>query len=323
MDTDAHGLVLAYHAQVQPVLHLHHFFHFPFHQSRHRNAGPLGHHRGDILGVHLLLEHARAAGVHLGEALFGVGALGFQIAQRAVAQPRGRLQIGAALGLLDLQFRFIDLLLDGAHRSDRLLFLLPLAAQPVRFLVEIGELFFDSLQPLAAGFVAFLAQRLALDLELHDLPVHGVQRLRLGIDLGAHARGGLVDQVDGLVGQAAVGDVALRKRGGRDHGRVGDAHAVVEFVLLFEPAQDRDRILNRRLFHHHRLEAALQGGVLFHVLAVFVEGGGADQVQFAAREHRLEHVAGVHRALGRPRPDHRVQLVHEQDHPPVGFGHFL
>jgi hypothetical protein len=39
-------------------------------------------------------------------------------------------------------------------------------------------------------------------------------------------------------------------------------------------------------------------------------------VQLAAREHRLEHVAGVHRALGRARPDDGVQLVDEQQDPP-------
>ena len=37
------------------------------------------------------------------------------------------------------------------------------------------------------------------------------------------------------------------------------------------------------------------------------------RVQLAARQHRLEQVAGVHRALGRARPDDRVQLVDEQD----------
>ena len=46
-----------------------------------------------------------------------------------------------------------------------------------------------------------------------------------------------------------------------------------------------------------RLEAALEGGVLLDVLAVLVEGRGADAVQLAARQHRLEQVAGVGRAL--------------------------
>ena len=69
----------------------------------------------------------------------------------------------------------------------------------------------------------------------------------------------------------------------------------------------------RRLIDEDRLEAALQRGVLLDVLAVLVERRRADAVQLAARQHRLEHVRGVHRALGRARADDRVQLVDEQD----------
>jgi hypothetical protein len=49
------------------------------------------------------------------------------------------------------------------------------------------------------------------------------------------------------------------------------------------------------------------------VLAVLVERGGADAAQLAAGEHGLEHVAGVHRALGGAGADDGVQLVDEQD----------
>ena len=67
------------------------------------------------------------------------------------------------------------------------------------------------------------------------------------------------------------------------------------------------------LAHHHRLEAALQGRVLLDVLAVLVQRGGADAVQLAAGQRGLEHVAGVHRALGLARADEGVELVDEED----------
>ena len=66
-------------------------------------------------------------------------------------------------------------------------------------------------------------------------------------------------------------------------------------------------------FDQHFLEAALERGVLLDVLAVFVERGGADAMQLAARERGLEHVAGVHGAFGLAGADHGVQLVDEQD----------
>jgi hypothetical protein len=50
--------------------------------------------------------------------------------------------------------------------------------------------------------------------------------------LHAQAGGGLVHQVDGLVGQEAIRDVAVRKRSRRDDRAVADPHAVMELVFL-------------------------------------------------------------------------------------------
>jgi hypothetical protein len=166
---------------------------------------------------------------------------------------------------------------------------------------------------LLRRLVRFLLQRLALDLELDDAPLEPIHRFGLGVDLHADARSRLVDQVDGLVRQLAVADVAVRKRCGRDDRGIGDADAVVNFVALLQAAQDRDRVLDRRLVHQHFLEAPLQRRVLLQVLAILVERGRADAMQLAARQRGLEHVAGVHRALGLAGADHRVQLVDEQD----------
>ena len=135
--------------------------------------------------------------------------------------------------------------------------------------------------------------------------------------------GRLVDEVDGLVGQEAVGDVAARERRRGDEGGVVDAHAVVHLVALLEAAQDGDRVLDRRLADQHRLEAALEGGVLLDVLAVLVERGGADAAQLAAGQRRLEQVGGVHRALGGAGADQGVQLVDEEDDLAVGVGDLL
>ena len=83
--------------------------------------------------------------------------------------------------------------------------------------------------------------------------------------------------------------------------------------MLAQTTQNRDRVLDGRLIDEDRLETAFQGGVLFDVLAIFVERGGADAVQFAAGQHRLEQVAGVHGALRLAGADDGVQLVDEQN----------
>src|SRR5258708_3822830 len=122
-----------------------------------------------------------------------------------------------------------------------------------------------------------------------------------------------------LVGQEPIGDVAMAEGGGRDQRGILDLDVVVDLVALLEAAQDRDRVLDRRLADEYRLEAALERRVLLDVLAVLVERGRADSAQLAPRERRLEHVRRVDRALGPARADEGVQLVAEEDHPALGL----
>ncbi len=98
---------------------------------------------------------------------------------------------------------------------------------------------------------------------------------------------------------------------------------MVHLVALLEPAQDRDRVLDRRLADEDLLEPPLERGVLLDVLAELVERRRADHAQLAAGEHRLDHVAGVDRALGTARADDRVELVDERDHLALGVGDLL
>ena len=110
-----------------------------------------------------------------------------------------------------------------------------------------------------------------------------ISRRSLEAELG----GGFVHEVDGLVRQEAVVDVAVAEVLGGDERIVLDAHAVVVLVFLLQAAQDGNGLGGRRLVHHHLLETALQGLVLLEVLLVLVQGGGADGAQFPARERRL------------------------------------
>ena len=88
---------------------------------------------------------------------------------------------------------------------------------------------------------------------------------------------------------------------------------MVRLVALLQAAQDGDGVLDVGLADVDDLEAPLQGRVLLDVLAVLVQRGCADGPQLAARQRRLEHVAGIDRAFGRARADERVQLVDEAE----------
>ncbi len=93
----------------------------------------------------------------------------------------------------------------------------------------------------------------------------------------------------------------------------------MRFVTALQSAKDADGVLDARLANQYLLEAALQRRVLLDALAVFVERRRADHAQFAAREHRLEHVARVHGTVARrPGTNDGVQLVDERDDLSVG-----
>ena len=311
------GLVLADDAIVEPLLHVDELLELALHQAGDRDAGPGRDDLGDVVGRDLLLEQ-RAGALERGDRRLLLGQAVGQLAGLAVLQLRGAAVVGLALGLVDPDLELLLLRLGRPQRRDRRLLGLPALLHRAGLLADLRELLLEGLEARLRRVVGLLAQGLALDLQLDPPPLELVQLDRHRVDLHAQPRRRLVDEVDRLVRQEALGDVAVGQRGRRDQRRVGDADAVVDLVPLAQAAQDRDRLLDGRLVDDDRLEAPLERGVLLDVLAVLVERRGADRVQLAAGQHRLEQVRGVHRALGRPGPDDRVQLVDEQDHAALG-----
>ena len=311
------GLVLAHDPLVQALLHVDQLGRLALHQAADRDAGPGGDDVGDVVRPDLLLEQG-AGTLEAGQGLLLDRQPVAEFLVGPVLELGGRGEVGLAFGLLDARRERLELRLRRADRGDRGLLAFPALLHAAGDLLEVGQLLLEDRQPGLRGVVGLLAQRFALDLELDPPALELVELDGHRIDLHAKSRRRFVDEVDRLVRQEPVGDVAVRQGGGRDQRRVGDADAVMDLVALAQAAQDRDRLLDGRLVHEHRLEAPLQGGVLLDVLAVLVEGRRADRVQLAAGEHRLEQVGRIHRALGRAGPDDGVELVDEQDHLALG-----
>ena len=288
-------------------------------QPGHRHTGPLRHDLGDVVGVDLFLQHA-VVGLQLVEVGGGLVDAPLELGDPAVPDLGGDVEVGLAF---ELRAQLLELFLQVADGVDRLLLRLPVLLHLAEVDVEFGELVVQRVEPLARRRVALLLERDLLDLELQDAALDHVDLGRHGVDLDAQLRRRLVDEVDRLVGQEPVGEVPVRQHRGADERRVLDAHAVVHLVALLEPAQDADGVFHRRLADVDLLEAAFERRVLLDVLAVLVERGGADHAQLAAGEHGLDHVAGVHRALGAAGADDRVQLVDERDHFAGGVGDLL
>ena len=130
----------------------------------------------------------------------------------------------------------------------------------------------------------------------------------------AHGRAGLVEQVDRLVGQPPVAQVAVREQGGVVDRLLAVGHAVVLLVAVLRPSRICVVSSAEGSRHLDFLEAARERRVALEGLAVLLPGGGADAAQGAVLEGRLEQVRGVHgAAAGAAGADHGVDLVDEQD----------
>ena len=131
------------------------------------------------------------------------------------------------------------------------------------------------------------------------------------MDAGARTR--LVNDVDGLVGEEAILDVAVGERHSRGQRVFGVLDVVVPLVGLLQAMQDLEGILGRGLSDVDRLKATLEGGVLLDTLAVLLGGRGTDNLNLAAREGRLQDRGRIDGALSRARTDNGVNLVDEED----------
>ena len=123
---------------------------------------------------------------------------------------------------------------------------------------------------------------------------------------------GLVDDVDGLIGKEAVGDITIGKLRGLPERLVGDHDPMMVLVVFPQSLKNFDGLIDGWRIYDDRLEATLEGAVLLDVLSVFGERRRADTLKFPARQRRLEHVGRVDGALSSTGSDQCVQLVDEE-----------
>ena len=141
-----------------------------------------------------------------------------ELRDAAIGQLAGALVLAPALGVGELDAQMVELGLELLGVGELVLLRLPARGQIGRPLLQRGQLgsrfFRRSFEP---GSCSFLSASCSI-FRPHDLAVDRIELLRLGIDLHLEPRGRLVDQVDRLVRQEAVADVAVRERRGRHQG---------------------------------------------------------------------------------------------------------
>ena len=322
-------LLLPHHPLVEPLLEHEQLGPLGLHQPRHGDAGPGADDLGDLLGADLAAQQplrGRLARLLLGPLLLQsllqglplhVELVEFLVHLLADELPGGLPLLDLHAGLVERQLHRLELLAQFLGAAHAALLRFPLLSQVGELLPQPDRLRFDLRQPLLGMLLGLLGELPGRELELHEPPLHLVDLAGHALQFHGDAAGRLVHEVDRLVGQEAVGDVAVRKLGGGHERRVLDLHPLVVCLIpRLEAAEDGDRVLHARLADEHRLKPPLQGRVFLDVLAILIERRGADAPQFAAGQRRLEQVGGVGAPLRRARPDDRVQLVDEQNHVP-------
>ncbi|MNC15413.1 hypothetical protein D3C75_632300 [compost metagenome] len=98
-----------------------------------------------------------------------------------------------------------------------------------------------------------------------------------------------------------------------------DFDPVVDFKPLLQTTQNGDRILYIGFAHEHLLETALQRRVLLYIFAIFIERCGTDTVQLTPGQHRLQHIARIHRAFGFTCAHNCMQLINKKNNAAVAF----
>ncbi len=199
-----HRLALANHPLGEFVFHAQQLFALAFQHLVYRDAGPARDDMGDVVRRDHLFHHAALAVLCLG--LFQ---LLLKLGDLAIGQFAGALELALTLGDRKFVACLVKLSLEIGSLTQLRLLGLPLCGQRCRLFLKIGQLLFQSGKPVPGCFVRFDLERFPLDLELHDAAVDLIQRFRLGIHLHAQPRGGLVHQVDCLVGQETIGNVAV------------------------------------------------------------------------------------------------------------------
>ena len=135
----------------------------------------------------------------------------------------------------------------------------------------------------------------------------------LAVPLDAYHRAGFVQGVYGLVGKAAVGDVAVREQGAGLYGLGAVAHFVVGFVPVLDTFEYAYGIGHSGRLYHQFLEAPLQGSVLLDYPREFLNRSGSYALYLAPGQGRFEHIRRIQAAGGAAGPHQSVEFVDEQN----------
>src|SRR5690606_17673484 len=115
------------------------------------DARPRGDHPGDVVGGHLVADHARA---RLGGGRLGLLELRLDLRDLAVEEPRGALEVTLALGPLGAAAQLVELLAESADAVEARALRLPAGVELGELRALGGERLLERREALLRGVVA-------------------------------------------------------------------------------------------------------------------------------------------------------------------------
>ena len=138
----------------------------------------------------------------------------------------------------------------------------------------------------ACGIVP-LCRLLAVGPEPRKRFLSGTKLFRSRIGIQPRFTCSLINEVDRLVRQKTVCDITVGKPHRCLDRRIRDHDIVMCFILIFDAAQNGDRVLDVWLRDDDRRKTPFERRIFFDVFSVLFQRSRANRLQFPARKHGL------------------------------------
>ena len=131
--------------------------------------------------------------------------------------------------------------------------------------------------------------------------------------------GRFIQEVNGLIREFPVRDIADRVVNRCGQGLIGNGHMVELFVPVPDSLKDSQCLCPGGFIDVNPLKPSGQCHVFFKILAVLRPCRRSDDPHVSPGQRRLQHVSGIHGTICPAAAHHHVNLINEQD----GIGIFL
>ena len=131
--------------------------------------------------------------------------------------------------------------------------------------------------------------------------------------MDASASTSLIEDINCLVWQEAILDVAARKRNGSLDGSLGVVDVVVLLVAVLKTVDDRNGVVVVWLANVDRLETPLKCSVLLDMFTILFCRSCTDDLDFSTRQRRLKDGCSIDGALCGACTNDSVNLINEED----------